>query len=329
MVKRQTWFTMVMVMAIAVLPFISSCTTIDVDPPMAGSPPAIVSLQADQEDVFPSESIQVVCAALDPDGDALTYEWWASAGTIGGEGATAIWTAPESEGLYNIRVTVADAADGQATAHVTITVKANQLPVIDNLTADVDWAFPSGSIQVTCDAQDPDGHSLVYEWTASAGQIDASGHEAIWNAPEQVGIYEITVMVSDDYGGWATRILPVSVMTDQPPDIIKLEVTKDRYGHCYLKEVTFGYKVGKAQMYDIECIVSDTGPELSYEWSCDAGEIWDMSEDGSMITWIAPDTSIYLTVTVTVTNVVTGNSASKNVDLQVVSCTTCEFGTCG
>ena len=328
MVKRQTWFTMVMVMAMAVLPFISSCTTIDVDPPMAGSPPAIVSLQADQEDVFPSESIQVVCAALDPDGDALTYEWWASAGTIGGEGATAIWTAPESEGLYNIRVTVADADDGQATAHVTITVKANQVPVINSLTADADWAFPSGSIQMTCDAQDPDGHSLMYEWSASGGQIEATVHEAIWNAPQEVGIYEITVIVGDDYGGWATRSIAVSVMPDQPPDIIKLEVTKDRYDHCYLLEYEWGYKVGKEQRYDIECVVSDTGVEVFYEWSCDAGEIFEVSEDGSMISWLAPDTSLYVTVTVTVSDMA-DNRACKSVDLQVVACSPCTFGGCG
>ncbi|MFP3898716.1 MAG: PKD domain-containing protein [Dehalococcoidia bacterium] len=327
--KIQRWFIVIMVMAIAVPLFIASCTTIDEDSPVAGFPPVIVSLQGDQERVFPSESIQFVCTALDPDGDQLTYQWSASAGTVDGEGAMITWTAPESEGLYNIRVTVTDASDEEATTHVTITVKANQAPIINSLTADADWTLPSSSLEVLCDAEDPDGHFLSYEWSTSAGQIEATDHQAIWNAPQEVGIYEIAVIVRDDYGGSATKSLPISVMTDQPPDIIKLEVTKDRYDHCYLLEYPWGYKVGREQKYDIECIVSDTGVELFYEWSCDAGEIFDMSEDGSLITWIAPDTSVYLTVTVTVTNVVTGNSASKAVDLDVVACSPCTFGSCG
>jgi len=119
-------------------------------------------------------------------------------------------------------------------------------------------------------------------------------------------------------------MLSPSVSTVQPPIIEDLLITKDRYGHCYLKKSGEKYLVGKGQKYDIECIVADVGIELFYEWSCDDGEI---SEDGSMLTWTAPNPSGSVDVTVTViVSDITGNMATKNINLNVVSCSRCTFG---
>lgn len=293
----------------------------------AGHPPVIESMEAESDRPFPGESIQIVCTTSSPDGAELSYEWWASGGEIDGEGSTATWTAPDFEGVYNIRVTVSDGRDNEVEDYVTIVVEANQPPVIHSLMADAEWAFPGESLQLICDADDPDGHPLHYEWSASAGHIDGTGSEVAWLAPEEVGVYEITVVVSDDYGDSAARTLHVSVMPDQPPVIESLQVTKDRHGHCYMQRASFGYHVGREQNYDIECIVSDTGVELSYEWSFGAGETAEISEDGSMITWTAPDSSVYVTVTVTVSDIA-DNSATRSVNLNVVACSVCRFGRC-
>jgi hypothetical protein len=125
-------------------------------------------------------------------------------------------------------------------------------------------------------------------------------------------------VVTDGYGSSDTRTLPVSVAPEQPPVIEELRITAD---HCYLKESFAGFYVGKEQVYDIECIVADTGIELFYEWSCTSGEI---SGEGSMTTWTAPDTSGKITVTVTVSDIA-GNMAGKNLVLNVVSCSACTF----
>ena len=119
---------------------------------------------------------------------------------------------------------------------------------------------------------------------------------------------------------------PIPVVPEQPPNIEALEVTKDRYEHCYLIEEDISkYKVGKGQKYDIECIVSDTSIELFYEWSCDDGEISESSEDGSMIVWTAPDTSNpSVTVTVTVSDIA-DNMVSESMTLNVVTCSSCTF----
>ena len=285
---------------------------------LANHPPVIASLEAEAERVFPSGSTQIVCTASDPDGDELSYEWSYDDGERDGEGATVTWTAPDSGGSYNVTVTVTDGRGGEVTKHVTITVMANRPPEITNLTSDAAWTTPSGSLRVTCDAEDPDGDELSYEWTATAGNITGTGAAVNWTAPEEVGIYDITVVVSDDHGGSATRTLHISVVTGQPPVIEALLVTAE---HKYLKEYAEGYKVGRDKEFRIECEASHPDDlDLSYHWECDGGEI---SGDGFVVTWIAPDEKVTVTVTVTVSDAA-GNMVSESVGLRVVSCS--EFG---
>ena len=288
---------------------------------LANHRPAIASLAAEPEKVLPSGSCQIVCNTSDRDGDELSYNWSASGGNISGTGAAVNWTAPGSVGSYNVTVTVTDGRGGEVMNQVTIEVRANTPPTITSLIADGDWITPSGNLEVTCNATDPDGDEISYDWTATGGDISGTGAVVNWTAPQEVGIYHITVAVKDGHGSSATNSLPVSVATEQPPTIEALLVTAD---HCYLKTYSWGYKVGKEQEYHIECIVSDTSGEVSYNWSCDGGEIFG---EGSLITWTAPNPpgSADVTVTVIVSDIA-GNMASKNIILNVVNCSPCTFG---
>ncbi|OGN96007.1 MAG: hypothetical protein A2Z77_08245 [Chloroflexi bacterium RBG_13_51_36] len=289
---------------------------------LANHRPAITSLEAEANRVLPSESCQIACTATDADGDELSYNWSASGGGINGEGATVTWTAPNSVGSYDVTVAVTDGRGGEVMKKVTIEVRTNRSPTIASLIADAAWTLPSGSLNVTCTASDPDGDELSYEWSTSGGNISGTGAAVSWSAPQEVGTYNVTVVVTDSYGSLDTRTLPTSVVTGQPPIIAELRITAD---HCYLKKYSAGYYVGQGKIYDIECIVSDTGIELFYEWSCDDGEI---SEDGSMITWIAPDKYIPSTTVTVVVSDIAGNMASENLVLKVVSCSACTFGSC-
>lgn len=281
--------------------------------------PIITSLEAESDLVIPSGSVRVTCSASDPDGDVLGYMWSASAGQISGTGPTVTWTAPASEGSYNITVTVIDGRDGQVTDQLTITVRANEAPTITGLAADGQWVLPSDTLHVTCTASDPDGDELSYEWSATGGDISGTGEVATWTAPQTIGTYNITVVVADGYGGSDTRTIPIIVATGQGPTIESLLVTAD---HCYLKTYSWGYKVGKGKEYHIECVVSGAIGAVSYEWSCTGGSI---SGAGSAITWTAPNESVDVTVTVKVTDAV-GKPASKSLLLQVVECSPCTFG---
>jgi hypothetical protein len=301
------------IIVVAIMMLVPSCKA------MPDHPPIIMSLRAEPEAVLLSESCQIECTASDDDGDELSYEWLASEGKIDGSGAMVTWTAPEAEGLYNIEVIVTDSRGGEVTDYVTIPVKVNRPPIINSLIANADWVAPSGGLQVKCDAEDPDGDGLSYEWTASGGEVSGSGAVVNWAAPGAAGMYDIQVVVTDSYGAEDTLSLTVSVAPITPPVIEDLIVTAE---HKYLKEYLAGYKIGKEKNCDIECIVSDTSSELFYEWTCDYGQI---SGEGSVVTWTAPNTSGDVAVTVTVSDAA-GNMVSKSIVFRVVTCSTCTFG---
>jgi hypothetical protein len=196
----------------------------------------------------------------------------------------------------------------------------NYPPIITSLDAEPGWTFPSGTLQVMCNASDRDGDELSYNWSASGGNITGTGPEVTWTAPEGIGVWDITVVVNDGEGGYVTGSVTLIVANGTLPIIENLIVTARE--PKYLKETPTGYKVGKGKEYDIECISSNTSGELVYEWLCDGGEI---SGGGSMITWTAPHTAGDVTVTVIVFDVA-GYMDNESIIFTVVSCSSCEFG---
>jgi hypothetical protein len=286
---------------------------------------AISSLKAEADWIAPMDSLNVTCNATAPHGDELSYNWSASGGKITGEGAMVTWTAPVSSGSYNVTVTVTDSRGDEVTDYVTITVMANSPPTITSLIANARWTPPSGTIQVTCTASDPDGDKLSYEWTADEGDISGTGAVVNWTAPQEIGAYNVTVVVKDGYGGEATEKLSLSVNLGTPPTIESLTVTPN--GNPYLKPdgvAGCDYEVYQTKKYDIACNVSDTSGVVSYNWSCTNGMI---SGEGSNITWTAPSTpggqSLDATVTVIVSDA-TGNSVPESIVFYVSHCT-CPF----
>jgi hypothetical protein len=192
----------------------------------------------------------------------------------------------------------------------------NRRPVINSLEAGAEWTAPLGSIQVTCDAEDPEGDELSYEWATNGGYISGMGAVVNWTAPGEIGMYDITVVVSDSQDREATGLVALIASNGPPPIIEDLIVTAE---HEYLKETTTGYKVAKTYDYSIECIALNTSGELVYEWAYDGGEI---SGEGSMITWTAPNTDCDVTVTVKVFDDI-GNWVRKSIVFEVVPCDSC------
>jgi len=315
---NKRWLVTIVIVAAAVI------LAIILNTMLANHRPAIIGLDAHPEKIVPLGSCQIVCTASDADNDELSYNWSASGGEINGEGDTVAWIAPDSAGSYNVTVKVTDSRGGEVRDYVIIEVRANEPPTIISLVADADWTLPSGNIQVTCTASDPDGDELSYEWTADGGDISGTGTVVNWTAPQEIGVCNITVVVKDGYGQEDTKSVILSTSTGTPPTIEDLIVTAE---HRYLKEngTGYDYKVGKEQNYDIKCTVSDPSVGVSYNWSCEDGEISSISEDGSTITWTAPDkTSVEIAVTVIVSDVA-DNSVSKSTVLYVVPCSTCTF----
>jgi hypothetical protein len=217
-----------------------------------------------------------------------------------------------------IGITMASAAVALLVS--SCTTVTNRLPTINSLEADVPWITPSGSIQLTCTAWDPDGDGLSYEWSVSDGDISGTGAAVVWTAPAVVGMYDITVVVDDGHDGKDTAFLTLIASNGPPPSIENLAVTAEE--PKYLKTTSTGYKVGKTKEYHIECVAAATNGGLTYEWSSNGGGI---SGAGSVINWTAPDISGYITVTAKVFDDA-GNWVRRNVVFEVVDCSPCEFG---
>jgi hypothetical protein len=295
---------------------------------LANHPPVIASLQAEPVGVPPAGTCQIVCDATDPDGDALSYNWSYNFGGLAGDGATVTWTAPNSEGSYNVTVAVTDGRGGEATGELTIDVRVNRPPTITSFVASASWTTPSGSIQVTCAASDPDKEDrdqLSYRWTTDGGDIVGTGAAVNWTAPDEVGAYNITVVVKDGYGGQDTRVKTITVATAAPPSIINLQVVPVGVGNIFLKDSSAAgcdYDVWTGYSYNITCTASGTG-DLVYTWSCNPGD-GVISGEGRTITWTAPnEKSVKVTVTLVVSDD-TGNSAAENIVFRIPSCI-CNF----
>jgi len=176
-------------------------------------PPRIRSLATDEEVVLPATGVDVYCSAVDPDDDQLSYNWSADFGTIAGDGDAVIWTVPEDEGSYSIECTVTDPFGMTDDKSVSVAVSGliNNEPQIIQIHASPRKVHLSGSIQLSCDAVDPDGDNVQYNWSGGAGELTPDGNEAAWWAPADPGNYWIYCSATDQYGASAIDSLNVSV----------------------------------------------------------------------------------------------------------------------
>jgi len=120
------------------------------------------------------------------------------------------------------------------------TMLANHRPAITSLEAEPERVLPSGSCQIVCTASDRDGDELSYEWSTSGGDISGTGAVVNWTAPEEVGMYDITVVVTDGYGGSATDSLPINVSSSPVDrvDVVYFHRTQQCYSCRYAEEGT-------------------------------------------------------------------------------------------
>jgi hypothetical protein len=157
----------------------------------------------------------------------------------------------------------------------------NHLPEIVSLEAGAEVVDPSNNCLIECLAWDQDGDELTYNWTATEGkiaQMDDKGARIIWNAPDDEGLYSITVMVQDGNKGNDMQVsdtITIRVKNNHEPVITELAADKE--------SVLFS---GSCQ---ITCIAEDEdGDELNYEWTAVQGKI---SGTGQTIEWTAPASS--------------------------------------
>ena len=165
-------------------------------------------------------------AAVDPDGDPLTYEIVAGDRqrfALGARDGAVRYIGPgedfETEpNRYELTVRARDEYQAEASARVVVTVTdVNEPPEV---TASCDpCAVPrGGEVWLEANATDPDGDPLSYGWSAEKGGFNGSVNAswAVWKAPAELGTMAIRVEVSDGRGGSASAVVEVEVANRAP-----------------------------------------------------------------------------------------------------------------
>jgi hypothetical protein len=169
----------------------------------------------------------------------------------------------------------------------------NQLPVIDSLIAEKE--VPTlAETQVVCQANDADGDTITYQWSADGGTITGEGSTITWTAPATSDNYTIEVTVSDGQGGTVAQSITIAAIDkpNHPPVVTALTID----GAPPAKENMARQWVTKT----IHCTAEDPdGDKLSYMWRTTGGKI---TGDGSTVGWTSPGINGYYTVTVVVSD---------------------------
>ena len=149
-------------------------------------------------------------ASHDEDGTVTAYSWDFGDGTASVSGVTAAHDYAAA-GTYQVTLTVTDDLGATATSTQAVTVESiNQLPTAD-------FTVSGGELVMGYDgssSSDPDGSIVGYAWTFGDGTTGTGPVVSkTYTAP---GNYQVTLTVTDNRGGIATKTSTVWVTPGMP-----------------------------------------------------------------------------------------------------------------
>lgn len=195
------------------------------------------------QDPAPGEAVDFTASASDPDGQIDSYSWDFDDGDTGsGPNPTHAF---ETQGSYNVTLTVTDDRGGTATASRTVDVE-NVSPTV-NFSFSPENPRAGTAVDFTADASDPDGQIETYSWDFGDGET-ANGPNPTHTFENQ-GSYDVTLTVTDNKGGTASANKTVDV---------RQRYTRATVTEVEIQDMPFTNEEG--QGWD-----SSTGPDVYYQ----------------------------------------------------------------
>ena len=146
---------------------------------------------------------------------------------------------------------------------------------IQSLTPVQSQTAPGGAIVIESKVTNPGNANLNYKWSATGGGFGGSGANNTWQAPSQVGTYEITLTVEDGKGGTAQSKTSVTVSNNRSPAITGLSSDP--------------VNVMPGGSTTISCVANDPdGDIVIYSWNASDGTV---SGTGNKVSWVSPNKS--------------------------------------
>jgi hypothetical protein len=241
----------------------SSTTTSVAVQPNESSPPTI-SCSANPTTTTLGGTIVITSVASSPEGRPLTYSWSSSSGSISGNGNTAtLNTAGAAAGNITVTCKVADSQglSASATTGITATAPPATPPTI-SCSANPSTVTAGGNAALTAVASSPEGRSLTYSWSTTAGTISGSGNNTTLNTSgATAGALTVTCKVTDSQGLTASSTTRITVTAAQstPPTI-----------SCSANPSTV---MSGGSVTILSTGSSPEGRPLSYTWSTSSGSI--------------------------------------------------------
>ena len=229
---------------------------------------------------FGSSGSSSADAGMSTGDDSLSYEWSVSDSvwSIEGNGTSATLTAPDEYGASVTASVVVRASEEVAVRReVSVATVDNQLPQVTSLSTSPNPVQPGGTTSIEASASDGNGDELSFAWSAPEGWSlgSNSGDATEVTAPDEANASaEVTLTVSDGFGGTTTQSVALSTSRNEPPVVTSMTATPPQV------EPT-GEATVRVDAQDPE------GDELSYSWS--VPDDWSLSGEGSEVTVTAPD----------------------------------------
>ncbi|WP_395803683.1 kelch repeat-containing protein [Archangium minus] len=229
--------------------------------------------------------------------------------------ASTTWTAPMTQGVVKLSLTVSDSRGAALTVSLTVTVSAgsgaqevrvdfNTVPGVVGLTSSQSVLDVGQQTALSVSASDADGDTLSYQWSATcAGSFSGATSSSATFTPSALPTgacnnCQLSVVVKDGRGGQNTGSLALCVSKDTSPRAAPL-VTRS-----YQSSPTA--RAGQQLTFEVEA--SDpSNSALTFAWTANVGTLGPAVSSASIsrISWTAPTcvtSSTTPSLTATVTN---------------------------